>query len=175
MPQNFRSLRSAWFACVVSLVAAQALGQSARVPVPAATGPLPVSAQSYPFAAADHAMTPFDLAGAGYVEEEFLITGRASVYDWAADRTIKVITAVHDADPRPAPARRPRFQRRRLRRADVHGAPLGLADDVGLPARRLDRAGRCVGWRDDAGVGGGPQTIQRAAVCVARVSESGAR
>jgi len=77
-------------ACV--LVSTAASGQSTRVPVPRVT-PLPITAQSYPFAAADHQMTPFDLARAGYVEEEYLVSGTANVYDWGVDRTLKVLTA----------------------------------------------------------------------------------
>jgi hypothetical protein len=67
-------------------------GQAARVPVPKVTR-MPATTQSYPFAAADHAMVPFDLARAGYIEEEFLISGTANVYDWGADRALKVLTA----------------------------------------------------------------------------------
>jgi hypothetical protein len=47
-------------------------------------GPLPVSAQSYPFGAADHTSTPQDLKKLGYVEEEYFISGVANVYDWPA-------------------------------------------------------------------------------------------
>jgi hypothetical protein len=67
-------------------------GQGSRVPTPRAT-PLPVTSQSYPFAAADHLMTPFDLGRAGYVEEEFLVSGSANVYDWGPDRALHVTTA----------------------------------------------------------------------------------
>ena len=51
-------------------------------PVPHVKGPLPVSAASYPFGAAHHALMPQDLKEMGYVEEEFLISGTANVYDW---------------------------------------------------------------------------------------------
>lgn len=61
--------------------------------VPKVTGPVPVTAQSYPFAAADHQMTPFDLAAAGYVEEEYFISGTANVYDWQTDRTLKTLAS----------------------------------------------------------------------------------
>ena len=46
------------------------------------TGPLPVSAASYPFGAADHQLVPQNLARHGYVEEEYLVSGKANVYDW---------------------------------------------------------------------------------------------
>jgi len=56
---------------------------NAATPVPKVTGPLPVTAQSYPFGAADHTRIPQDLKKLGYVEEEFLIRGTANVYDWS--------------------------------------------------------------------------------------------
>jgi hypothetical protein len=55
----------------------------AATPLPKVQGPLPVTATSYPFGAADHAMMPEDLKREGYIEEEFLISGTANVYDWA--------------------------------------------------------------------------------------------
>jgi hypothetical protein len=54
----------------------------AETPVPQAKGPLPVSADSYPFGAAGHTRVPTDLKKDDYVEEEFLISGTANVYDW---------------------------------------------------------------------------------------------
>ena len=44
----------------------------ARTPIPKVTGPLPVTADSYPFGAADHQLVPQDLSRHGYVEEEYL-------------------------------------------------------------------------------------------------------
>jgi hypothetical protein len=46
------------------------------------TGPIPVTATSYPFGAADHTLVPQNLKSLGYIEEEFLISGNANVYDW---------------------------------------------------------------------------------------------
>jgi hypothetical protein len=54
----------------------------AATPVPKVTGPIPVTATSYPFGAADHTMLPQNLKSLGYIEEEFLISGTANVYDW---------------------------------------------------------------------------------------------
>jgi hypothetical protein len=45
------------------------------------TGPLPVSATSYPFGAADHELVPENLRAHGYVEDEYLVSGRTNVYD----------------------------------------------------------------------------------------------
>jgi hypothetical protein len=47
-------------------------------------GPIPASAASHPFGAADHTRAPQDLAKMGYVEEEYFLSGTANVYDWPA-------------------------------------------------------------------------------------------
>src|SRR5581483_7573380 len=65
--------------CILAASAAL-LAQSAKV-----SGPLPVTAESHPFLAEDHNLQPLALSQVGYVEEEFLISGNANVYDWAAD------------------------------------------------------------------------------------------
>lgn len=57
---------------------------TAATPVPEVHGPLPATATSYPFGAADHTRVPERLADVGYVEEEFLVSGVANVYDWPA-------------------------------------------------------------------------------------------
>ena len=62
-------------------------------PQPRVTGPLPVSAASYPFGAADHQLVPQDLRRRGYVEEEYLVSGKANVYDWPAPGPAVVRTA----------------------------------------------------------------------------------
>jgi len=54
----------------------------AASPVPAVSGPVPVSGHSWPWIAASHAARPIDLAQVGYVEEEYVIKGRARVLDW---------------------------------------------------------------------------------------------
>lgn len=56
------------------------------------TGPIPVTADSVPFLAADRNLEPTDLKKYGYVEEEFIVTGRANIYDWASDGTVTVKT-----------------------------------------------------------------------------------
>lgn len=65
----------------------------AQTPDFRAEGPLAVSASSYPFGAADHARTPSDLRAVGYVEEEFLFSGVANVYDWPEPGPAVVRTA----------------------------------------------------------------------------------
>src|ERR1043165_6560394 len=63
-------------ACFASLANAQ----ERRV-----VGPLEATAASYPFGAADHTRTPENLRAIGYVEEEYLFSGAANVYDWPAN------------------------------------------------------------------------------------------
>ena len=81
-----RNCSRAPLALVLTLAAAALLAApaAARTPLPQVTGPLPVSAKSYPFGAADHQAVPQDLARAGYVEEEYLVSGKANVYSWPA-------------------------------------------------------------------------------------------
>jgi Alpha/beta hydrolase domain len=61
-----------------------AVSTASATPVPRVSGPLPVSAASYPFGAADHQLQPQDLRKVGYVEEEYLASGKANVYSWPA-------------------------------------------------------------------------------------------
>jgi hypothetical protein len=71
--------------CAAAMVAAGSL--------PEVKGPLAVSAASYPFGAADRERVPEDLKSIGYVEEEYLISGTANVYDWPAPGPAVVRTA----------------------------------------------------------------------------------
>jgi hypothetical protein len=80
------------FLLTVWIGAAAALAQDAAIPVPKVTGPIAVTPESYPFLGAGHTLHPIDFAKAGYVEEEFLISGNANVYDWAADGSLSVKT-----------------------------------------------------------------------------------
>jgi len=64
------------------LIAVMAIGVNAATPLPKVSGPIPATADSYPFGAADHTRVPTDLKKVGYVEEEFLFSGTANVYDW---------------------------------------------------------------------------------------------
>ena len=59
-------------------------------PVPKVNGPIPVTADSYPFLAANRTTPSFDLSKVAYVEEEFLVTGTANVYEWVQDGTVNV-------------------------------------------------------------------------------------
>lgn len=50
-----------------------------------AIGPIPVTANSHPFDSVYHAQTRIDLVRFGYFEQEYFVTGRANVYQYAAD------------------------------------------------------------------------------------------
>jgi hypothetical protein len=78
-------------AVLVALLAPSAA--RAAVPLPTVTGPLPVSATSYPFGGAQHQMVPQDLSKLGYTEEEYLVSGTANVYTWPAAGLATVKTA----------------------------------------------------------------------------------
>ncbi len=65
----------------------------AHTAVPRVRGPLPVTATSYPFGAANHTLVPQDLHKYGYVEEEYLVSGTANVYTWPAPGPAAVRTA----------------------------------------------------------------------------------
>jgi alpha/beta hydrolase family protein len=78
-------------ALVGFLVAAAAAG--AATPVPQVTGPLPANEASHPFGGAAWQLRPQDLAEHGYVEEEYLVSGTANVYDWDAAGKAQVRTS----------------------------------------------------------------------------------
>lgn len=50
--------------------------------VPAVSEPVPVTKHSWPWIGASHTTRPIDLSRLGYVEEEYVIKGRARVLDW---------------------------------------------------------------------------------------------
>jgi hypothetical protein len=56
------------------------------------TGPVKITSDSYPFNAADHSTVPQDLAAFNYIEEEYLISGRANVYDYDSKGSVIVRT-----------------------------------------------------------------------------------
>ena len=61
------------------------------VPVPKVTA-VPNTGDSYAFMSAGHVFHPIDLKSAGYVEEEFFVSGKANVYDWAENGSVSVRT-----------------------------------------------------------------------------------
>jgi len=79
-------------ACFAAIGFAAPIGGPSATPVPKLTGPIPVTADSFPFLAANRVFQPLDLQKAGYVEEEFIVSGTANVYDWNADGSLTVKT-----------------------------------------------------------------------------------
>jgi hypothetical protein len=65
----------------------------ADVPKVQVRGPIPVTASSHPFGAADHSRAPEDLKKIGYVEEEYFFSGVANVYDWPSQGAATVRTS----------------------------------------------------------------------------------
>ncbi len=57
-------------------------------PLTSVTGPIAQTEASHAFGGAGWALNPEDLGARGYVEEEFLISGKANVYDWPATGAI---------------------------------------------------------------------------------------
>jgi hypothetical protein len=110
------------------LAAAVALAGEAP-PLPKIGAPLPVSATSHPFSAANHQKRPFDLAAQGYVEREYLVSGQARVFDWPDAAGLEVlgqgpyVTRIL--------VRRPKDARRF--NGTVIVEPLNPSEDVDLP------------------------------------------
>jgi hypothetical protein len=67
--------------------------QHTVAPIATVTGPIPVTSTSYPFMAASRTLGAPDLPKFGYVEEEYIISGNANVYDWLPDGTLKVLAS----------------------------------------------------------------------------------
>lgn len=63
------------------------------VMVPKSSGAIANTAKSMPFGMESKTFAPVDLAKHGYVEEEFILSGAANVYDWASDGSVSVRTA----------------------------------------------------------------------------------
>ena len=57
----------------------------AAASIPSVTGPIPETADSYPFGAANHTGTPQNLSQFSYVEEEYFVSGVANVYEFDAN------------------------------------------------------------------------------------------
>jgi hypothetical protein len=79
-------------ACFVTGISAATSGTSSGTPLPKLTGPIPVTADSAPFLSVTRVFQPLDVKKVGYVEEEYIVSGTANVYDWNADGTLTVKT-----------------------------------------------------------------------------------
>ena len=81
--------------CVALALASMLLAASAAdaaTAVPEVTGPLPASEASHPFGGAQWQLRAQDLSEHGYVEEEYLVSGTANVYEWGAGNQAVVRT-----------------------------------------------------------------------------------
>ena len=77
--------------CLIALL--NPISIHAATSIPAVAGPIPVTADSYPFCSASRTNAPQDLSGVGYVEEEYLVVGFANIYDFNADGKVVVKTS----------------------------------------------------------------------------------
>lgn len=77
---------------VLPALSTSAQNRPASTPAAKFRGPIPVTSDSYPLMAANRTIGAPDLAKLGYVEEEFIVSGTANVYDWAADGSLKVLS-----------------------------------------------------------------------------------
>jgi Alpha/beta hydrolase domain len=109
------------FAAVAALVLAVG-----ATPIPKVRGPIPATADSYPFMAASKDTPPLDLSKTGYVEEEYVVNGTANVYDWSADGNVSVKTPN-------AP-----YTTRILVRRPRNGFSGNVVVELLFPARRFD-------------------------------------
>jgi hypothetical protein len=72
---------------------AEAQTPGGGTPVATAVGPIPVTADSYPQMTVKRIQQVVDLDGAGYVEEEFFVSGSGNAYDWAQDGSLSVLVS----------------------------------------------------------------------------------
>lgn len=79
-----RSTSNLALTLAVCLVASTALAEQ-TVSLPSAVELLPITESSYPFNGAAHQVEPIDLPSYNFIEEEFLISGQAGIYDWMPD------------------------------------------------------------------------------------------
>lgn len=62
-----------------------------EVALPQVNGPLPETPASRAFLAAAHQQEPLDLSAHGYVEQEYLVSGQARVFDWPREGAVTVL------------------------------------------------------------------------------------
>jgi hypothetical protein len=69
------------------------IGMYGTVSIPSAIGPIKVTKDSYPFGSAATTVVPQDLSKFGYIEEEFLVRGKANVYGFDSIGKVVIKTA----------------------------------------------------------------------------------
>src|SRR5947199_4941199 len=78
---------------VAALVTSVGIAAATHVPPMPTVSPLPVTGASHPLLYYKLLQRPLPLDEYGFVEEEFLISGRGNVYDWptAANQDLQVV------------------------------------------------------------------------------------
>lgn len=74
-----------------ALIVASAVNAADMFASPVVEGPIPITEESHIFNGARWQVEPIDLNGYGYTEEEFLISGKANVYDWKPGGDYKAV------------------------------------------------------------------------------------
>ncbi len=94
VPAFATSMRQACYLLCLAMLALTSNSHADDIAaLPQVSGPVPVTAQSHPFGAADHTLRPQNLTDLGYIEEEFFVSGLANVYDWPERGRLDVRTA----------------------------------------------------------------------------------
>src|SRR5687768_3117868 len=95
MTQGFS--RALAIASVVgTMAAAPAMADTVVVPLPKVSA-IPITADSYPWLYYKYPQRPRELDRFGFVEEEYLVSGSANVYDWPADPAGSLIVKYRNA------------------------------------------------------------------------------
>jgi hypothetical protein len=79
-------------AAILLFVLPRNVSAEQSVTMPKFAGPVPSTPNNYAFLAANRVQAVVDLQRAGYLEEEYIVSGTANVYEWAADGSVKVKT-----------------------------------------------------------------------------------
>lgn len=122
--------------CGLALLAQPLLASSAQIArnelwqqLPQISGPVPVTAESTPFLGA-----PAVMEAAGYIEEEFFLSGNANVYDWTGSANeLKVVAGPGHYVTRIL-VRRPRDSTRFGGNIEVTLLNASLGMDIGAPS-----------------------------------------
>ena len=131
--------RAARYACgaalgaslVISTAAAQQTAATFVVPLPTVTN-VPITAESYPWLHYKYTQRPLELDEHGFVEEEYILSGTANVYDWSADPNDPLVVRYSDTP----------FATRILVRRPADAAQFSgtVIVETMNPARRFDMA-----------------------------------
>src|ERR1041385_237016 len=85
MMGNFKQARGIVLCAILTIGPALVPADAAQLEVPRlpeTVGPLRDTSASHAFGGASYQNRPLDLAALGYIEEEYVLRGRARVFDW---------------------------------------------------------------------------------------------